>query len=273
MTKTSKLAEFFEENSRHIQQIYPGIQLAYLEDALISSELSLEEFILEVNSGRPIDYIAKCRHFAGYDFYVDERVLIPRFETELLFEMSLNEIQNIKEQKIKMIEVGVGSGCLGLSVLASSFKAIDFIATDISSEALEVFKINRDKLFSEFITKHKIQTVETDRLHSMSYGEYHLIISNPPYIKTESDKEKVHATTIKYEPHLALFIDDDTYEQWFSSFFEQVWNCLIDGGCFMMEGHEDHLQLQANNLSRDKWSHIEVKQDLTGRDRFLVLRK
>lgn len=273
MTKTSKLTPFWEASLEIIQQNYPGVQFSYLEEVFTNSRLDLESFIKEVESGRPLDYIAQTRHFAGYDFFVDERVLIPRYETELLYEMSLEEISKHTASKIKMIEVGVGSGCLGLSIMASSSKEIDFTATDISSDAINVFQLNLDQIKKEFKLGHTIKIVQVDRLESINKEQFDLIISNPPYIKTLADKDSVHKTTYKHEPHLALFIDDLTYEQWFSEFFEQVWDCLVDGGCFMMEGHEEHLQSQADSLSRDNWSHVEVKQDLTRRNRFLVLRK
>lgn len=274
-----KLYEFWKQNSKRLQESYPGLQYPYLEESFQLASLSHDEFVDKLHLGIPLEYISKTRHFAGYDFYVDNRVLIPRFETEILYEMGLNYIHQLDKNDIHLAEVGVGSGCLCLSILASSKKSIKLLASDISMDALDVFKINlhtlEDQLEHNF-KNHQIQMVEADRLDSPEFKnhKFDLIISNPPYIKRESDEHKVHTNTLKYEPELALFLNDKTYEQWFRELFEQVWVCLSDTGCFMMEGHEDHLQaLKTLATSLFEWTKAEVVQDFTHRDRFLVLKK
>ena len=274
-----KLNEFWKQNSERLVESYPGLKYFYLEESFQLSNLGLDEFIQKLETGIPLEYLSQTRHFAGYDFYVDQRVLIPRFETEILYEMALNYIQKRDQNPVKVAEVGVGSGCLSLSILASSQKPIQLLASDISMDALSVFRINlhtlEDQLEHNF-KNHQIQMVQADRLDSSEFQNqrWDLIISNPPYIKTDADEHKVHRNTLMFEPKLALFIDDETYEQWFRTFFEQVWVCLNDTGCFMMEGHEDHLQaLKTLAQSLFEWSGAEVKQDFTHRDRFLVLKK
>ena len=178
-------------------------------------------------------------------------------------------------KNIKCTEGGVGSGCISLSILASIRKPLDWLATDISQDAVDVFEINAQQL-SDHISHHQLEVKIMDRLLGITDNShcYDLVLSNPPYIKTEVDKNKVHKGTYNFEPHLALFLPDDTYEQWFREFFEQVSVCLNEGGCFMMEGHEDHLEDLLELAEKTcSWSSCEIIKDLTRRQRFLVLRK
>ena len=207
MTKTSNIFKLWEESFELIQENYPGLKYKYFENVYHASQLSFEKFSEVIKQGKPLDYISQQRNFVGYDFYVDERVLIPRFETELLYEMALAEIKSNVRPCFKLAEVGVGSGCLGLSILADSPCLIEFTATDISQEATEVFHINHDLIQKEFSYKHRINVVQTDRLNSIKCNHFDLIVSNPPYIKSIADRGKVHITTLNFEPHIALFID------------------------------------------------------------------
>ena len=183
-------------------------------------------------------------------------------------------INSINKTKVDVAEVGVGSGCIGLTILCDSTKPIHFIGGDISKEALEVSRQNLESFKSEFKFHHDVDYRKLDRLEGLESNSLDLIVSNPPYIKSEGDRSLVHAQVDQFEPSVALYIDDKEYDQWFLSFFQQAINCLRPDGIFLMEGHEHHLKNQMNIINEfDSISHCEIIKDLNSEDRFLKFRK
>jgi release factor glutamine methyltransferase len=202
-------------------------------------------------------------------FYVDERVLIPRDETEILVEKA---IEIIKKNKIKSIcEIGIGSGAIFLSILEEFNETLEILATDIEDSALEVAIKNYQLKKYKISDKHQVKFQKNDRLHNIDQ-KFDLIISNPPYIKEQADLGGVHGQVHAYEPHTALYLKDDEYNQWFELFFKQVELCLNNGGYFLMEGHEDHLQEQLS-IAESFNLHGDIANDYTNSNRFLFLQK
>ena len=161
-----------------------------------------------------------------------------------------------------------GSGCIPCSIAKEVNNEVQFVVSDISSHALEVANTNYKKLN----IKNDFTFFCTDRMNGIN-KKFNLITSNPPYIKSQSDKEKVHVQVVQYEPHLALFLEDDEYDQWFEELFNQVNNHLYTGGLFIMEGHEDHLK-GLKELASDVFQcDTIIEKDYTNRDRFLLVRK
>ncbi len=145
--------------------------------------------------GKPIAYLLKKKFFWKYEFYVDENVLIPRPDTELIVEAILNLTKNKKF--LNILDVGVGSGCILLSVLKEK-KGFIGTGIDISSKCLNACKNNISKLK----INNKINLFNSD-VDNFSYGKYDLIISNPPYIK-KSNLKYLEKDVINFEPKLAL---------------------------------------------------------------------
>ena len=141
----------------------------------------------------PFEYITQKANFFDYTFYVDERVLIPRPETELLIE---NIALHVDMQKIKtVVEVGVGSGIISI-VLALRYPHLHVKAYDISKEALEVASIN----IKAFNLQERISLAHSDLLSALD-EKVDMVVSNPPYIAKDAMLE---ANVLK-EPHNALF--------------------------------------------------------------------
>lgn len=164
-------------------------------------ECELREFMKYVSrrlKGEPIEYITRNTCFYGRNFYVDERVLIPRTETEVLVEKLCTLVieQNIKN----IIEVGVGSGIISI-ILALNCPQISIAATDISKLALEVVAINIDEFATPFNGLfERISLAHTNLLDGVK-GNFELLVSNPPYISTNYSLDK----NVLYEPKNALF--------------------------------------------------------------------
>lgn len=290
------IAILFEENSENWREAYPSLTLSYLMNNfydLVGNKIPYTVFydqwagglLLQkwnqyfefLKLGRPLAYITHQAFFFETDFYVDERVLIPRFETELLLEQVMTELSALDKvgiPTIRMAEVGVGPGTLSLSLAQMSYKAeLDIQAGDISKEAIQVCEHNKYRLGFKIPNKNTIELLISDRMEKMGEG-FDIIFSNPPYIKREKDLSQVHHQVVKNEPDQALFLDDEIYDEWFISFFKEVNEKLKSGGLFVMEGHENHLQSLFEVAKKIiTISEGSVLPDLTGRDRLLKLRK
>jgi release factor glutamine methyltransferase len=157
--------------------------------------LYFQELINERSKGKPIAYLTGKKFFWKYEFEINNKVLIPRPDTEIIIEQVLNIYKT--KNKINFLDIGVGSGCILLSILK---ERKDFKATgiDINNHALNICNINAYKLG----VKNRVTLFKSD-IDKFSYGKYDLIISNPPYIK-KLDLKYLEKDVISFEPKLAL---------------------------------------------------------------------
>lgn len=169
-------------------------ELIIKEDEEIKEEKAKEYFddIDKISKGYPLQYITHLKEFMGMDFYVDENVLIPRADTEILVEEAI-KLAN-ERNKIEILELCTGSGVIAVS-MAKNIENANITATDISKGALEVAKKNEQRL----LEKQKINFIQSDMFENID-KKYDMIIANPPYIKRDIIKEY----NLKYEPNLAL---------------------------------------------------------------------
>ena len=153
------------------------------------------ELINERAIGKPIAYLTGKKDFWKYEFGINNSVLIPRPDTEVIIEKVLKIFKN--KSKINLLDIGVGSGCILLSVLKEKK---NFMGTgiDLSKESLKICQINAYKLG----LKNRIKLIKSD-IDNFEYGKYDLIISNPPYIK-KLDLSYLDKDVINFEPKLAL---------------------------------------------------------------------
>ena len=156
-----------------------------------SEDILIENFIKKKQEGIPLDYILNSTKFYKEEFYVDERVLIPRPETELL----VDYINNYDfPRKIKILDAGTGSGCIGISIAIKNPK-FEVYGSDYAIDSLNVAKINKKNL--DVANFHLIQA---DWLCCFDEKSFDVIISNPPYIAEEDP----HLNDLKHEPYQAL---------------------------------------------------------------------
>ena len=163
---------------------------------LTNSQLTnYRKLITERSKGKPISYLVGKKEFWKYEFYIEEGVLIPRPDTEVVIEKALELTKN--KSKLKLLEVGVGSGCIILSLLKEKK---DFYGTgiDISKKCIDISKINSNKLG----IKNRVKFFKTD-VDNFNRGKYDLIISNPPYIK-KLDLKYLEKDVATFEPKIAL---------------------------------------------------------------------
>ena len=160
-----------------------------------SQLINYRKLINERSRGKPISYLVGKKEFWKYEFYIEEGVLIPRPDTEVIIEQTLNLSKN--KSKLKVLEVGIGSGCILLSILKEK-KNFFGTGIDISKKCIDISRINSYKLGLQ----NRIKFFKTD-VDNFNHGKYDLIISNPPYIK-KLELRYLEKDIIAFEPKIAL---------------------------------------------------------------------
>ncbi len=228
-----------------------------LKKTLIDDELKeLRELFKLRASGKPLQYILGSVAFRYLEIAVDENVLIPRPETEIIVEI----IADIVTEKSKVLELGTGSGAIALSVAKELKAKVD--ATDICTKALSVARSNAQKNGVS-----GVNFLESDWFSNVS-DKYDLIVANPPYVSL--DEYSTLQTEIRdFEPRRAVTDEGDGL-QCIKTIASSASTHLIDNGHFVLEmGHEQREKVK-RILEEKGFRNISVKQDLANRDRFVV---
>lgn len=171
--------------------------IEYLKKYLPSDKL--DEGLKRLNDGEPVQYIVGNVNFYGLEIDIDNRVLIPRFDTEELVEKVTKLINNTFNGKANIIDLGTGSGCISLA-LKNNLPNSNVTGVDISSDALDVANHNKEKLGLD------VNFIQSDMLDNVN-DKYDVIISNPPYLSHENSY--VEDVVNNNEPVIALYADND----------------------------------------------------------------
>ncbi len=234
--------------------------LSFDREIEISSEdvVSFEKMFARRLEGEPIQYILGYWEFMGIKFLVNENVLIPRLDTEVLIDYVLG---NIVKKDDEFIDMCTGSGCIGISVLALS-EAKKATLVDISSAALELAKENA-KINSVY---DRLELIESDLFNKLEEKKVDFILSNPPYIK-KSALETL-SEEVKKEPVLALDGGESGLD-----FYERIVadskNYLKNGGHLIFEIGHDQGEEVSELLKKNGFEDIEVIKDLANLDRIV----
>lgn len=218
-------------------------------------------YLERLKRGEPLAYIIQQKEFFGFDFYVDERVLIPRPETEQLVELALGYLDGSG----KVVDVGTGSGAIAISI-AKECPGAEVLAVDVSGEALEVANLNAEQMGVE----GKVHFVVSDLLEVLDNDEkFDVIVANLPYIG-EVRNRFVSDETLEHEPNVALFGGEGGLEL-YKKMFEDVVSRNIGFGLMLGEfgfSQSDEMSEILDEFFPGKW---EVKKDLAGIDRLFVI--
>lgn len=208
----------------------------------------------------PLQHLTGVQEFMGFEFYVDEHVLIPRQDTETLVELVLEE-QKGKEGAL--LDVCTGSGCIAISLaLMGGYREIT--ALDVSREALMVAAENAKRLLAEH--EGEFNLIESDMFERLDGDcQYDIIVSNPPYIPS-MDIEKLEPEVRDYEPRLAL---DGTADglKFYRILAEESRKHLRPGGRVYMEIGFDQGEAVRRLFEQSGYVEVEVKKDMAGLDR------
>lgn len=234
-------------------------------DEQLNDENKLENQLNRLTSGEPLQYILGYSYFVNSNYKVTPDVLIPRQETEQLAVTTLTKIIKLfgKEPEIKIVDIGTGSGILGI-YLNEYFPKSNVICTDISSKALEIAKINANehKVDIDFRQGDILEPIRNEKNVSV-------IISNPPYIRSE---KSVDPQTLKYEPHLALFANPAIkfYKEILTSIDKQMLN---DNKFLLAFEIGEDMQEELTKLLEDNYCDLmyQFDKDMYGKVRFLYI--
>lgn len=224
----------------------------------VLSEIQVKKFnqlLSERIQGKPVAHLTNTKEFFGLDFYVDENVLIPRPETELLVE------EVLKLEPKSLLDVGTGSGCIAIA-LKKHLPDCRVVACDNSSDALQVARKNAEQHQVE------IEFLESDLLKNVS-GNFEVLAANLPYIPVDSSE--VQASVKKYEPHAALFAGEDGLDA-IRKLLEQISELSNKPKFILLElglGQADLVEGQARKVLPE--SQTERIKDLAGIERIMKI--
>ena len=255
-----------------------GVEKEYLiinSEEEVADDLSLlfDRYIDRIKAGEPVEHITGEKEFFGLSFFVDNRVLIPRPETEMLVEKVNSFIENYwdKEKRFRILEVGTGSCNIPVAI-AKYFedKSLDLIdeidALELDESALEVARVN----VQQYGLEDKINLVQSDLLEVIEEDDfYDVIVANLPYIG-EVKNHFVSDATEKFEPNLALFGGEDGLE-----LYERMFKEITDKGVnfSLMMGEFGFAQAEAmTELIASYFDDFEIIKDLAGIERIFVIK-
>lgn len=240
------------------------LELLTILDKEVDSDIEkLYKSSLEaLKENKPIQYVIGNVNFYGLKFIVNKNVLIPRFETEELVEQVVEYAKDLNKDKIKILDLGCGSGAIGLT-LKSILKDSEVTLIDISKEALEVAKLNANNLNLD------VTFIESDWFSNVKLDKYDIIVSNPPYIRTDEEIEEIVKNN---EPSLALYGGIDGLDC-YRKILANIKPYLNDK--FLMafeigESQKKEIYDIVNKYLKD--IEITCKKDLYGRNRMIFVR-
>ena len=221
------------------------------------------EFISRRSKYEPLQYIIGNVEFYGREFIVDDRVLIPRQETEILIETVLEYLE--KDKNYAILDIGTGSGIIPITI-AKERNLVNFTAIDVSLDALEVAEENSEKLGTTNNIKFMCYDVLGDSIKKI--GKFDVIISNPPYV-SEEDYKSLQNEIIHFEPKNAVSDEDDGFK-----FYKRISaiseNLLKENGKIFFEVGEGQSNIVQNILIENGFSKVQSVKDYLGIERVII---
>jgi len=222
---------------------------------------NLRRLVLRRQNGEPVQYITGSAPFRYLEYQVGPGVLIPRPETESLVALVLEEIKGSSADKLSVIDLGSGSGCIAIS-LASEREDLAVTAVENSKDALRWLEINVETL------SPRVRVIESDVASACSGETFHIVVANPPYIPTG----ELLPIEVRKEPAVALFGGGSDGTKALAEFISAALRLLKPGGFLALE----HDETQGSAIARllgSKFTAINLVNDLTGRARFTTARR
>ena len=217
-----------------------------------------------IREDMPLSHLVGFEYFYDRKFKVTKDVLSPRMETEELIYRVIEYVKITKKDSIKILDLCTGSGIIAITLKKElELKSVELIASDISEEALVVAKENAE------LNNADIKFIQSDIFNNID-EKFDIIVSNPPYIDRK-DKITMKTNVLNYDPHLALFAEEEGM-YFYRKIVEEAKNYLNDSGVIFFEiGHDQREKI--TKLADINDYHVEVYKDLNGRDRMAFLAK
>ena len=224
---------------------------------------NLQNICQRLSQGEPVQYVLGTADFGGLSFVVNRDVLIPRPETLTLVQASLIQLNGTEQPHI--LDVGTGSGCIAIALQYYLNNKACVTAWDISEAAWRVARENAERIGTD------VRFVHADVLQccdNASEERYHLIVSNPPYVR-ELEKTEMHCNVLEYEPHTALFVSDEDPLLFYRALASLGKNSLLPGGSIVCEMNEN-LPDETEKLFIDFGYKCMKTTDEMGKNRIII---
>ncbi len=270
----SEIESFFFILTEYLHHL-KRIDISLNPDFEVSDE-DLEKWnsiISELKTEKPIQYITGETWFYGYRFEVNENTLIPRPETEELVEWIIESKKSkVKSQKISILDIGTGSGCIPIS-LKKEIPTAEVFTMDVSEKALEM--ADKNAMDNEVVVNFIHQSVlEIDDLKSIPISNFQfptsfdVIVSNPPYVRN-FEKQEIKKNVLDYEPHLALFVEDTDALLFYRKIAQLALTGLTPNGKLFFEINQYLGKETVELLENLGFKNIELRKDFVGNDRMI----
>ncbi|PKV67089.1 peptide chain release factor N(5)-glutamine methyltransferase [Pontibacter ramchanderi] len=246
-----------------LQKSRMQLSLAQQEELNTEQEAQVQQAVERLKKQEPVQYVLGTAHFYGLDLQVDERVLIPRPETEELVDLVVREHRG--RNGLQVLDICTGSGCIPLAI-AANLEVGKVYGLELSEGALQVARTNARqlKLPVAWLQQDVFEPVLGIAPHSLD-----IITSNPPYVK-EQEKALMRANVLAYEPHLALFVPDEDPLKYYKRIAEIGAELLKKGGRLYFEINEQYGEEVRSTLLQAGFTQAQVVQDLFGKDRIVT---
>lgn len=257
-----------EREARWLAEEASGIESWHAERselARVRSVAAFDRMLGRRLGGEPIQYVLGHWAFRGLDLAIDQRVLIPRPETEVIVDLVLSEVSTRALERPLVVDLGTGSGAIGLSVAAEHPRA-EVVATDVSPDALAVARSNLAGLgmAGSRVTMHEGSWFAA--LPESIMGSIDVVVSNPPYIGAD---ENLPPSVVDWEPHNALVAGPRGIE-FVEHLLVEARSWLAPLGVLIIEMASDQTHSARELASLAGYSQVRVEPDLTNRPRFVV---
>ncbi|MBO5750350.1 MAG: peptide chain release factor N(5)-glutamine methyltransferase [Bacteroidaceae bacterium] len=234
-----------------------------LERLTAEQTAELEQVMLRLERGEPVQYVLGVADFDGMTLGVAPGVLIPRPETEELVEWIAEDFKSAK--RLRILDIGTGSGCIALS-LARRFTDASVTAWDISDDALRIASANAERLGLD--VEFKKRDALCTEVAEADVANYDIIVSNPPYI---CDKERVDMdnNVLQHEPETALFVPDNDPLLFYRAISDLAQKMLRSGGGLYFEINREYGKETAGMMSAMGFDSVELRKDFMENDRMV----
>lgn len=281
MNQTNTIQSTIKYIKKELEQIYPSREsdnIVYLllehvlnysrtqiqlnkQDVIDSPQLEkIIDFVEELKSNRPIQYVLGKTEFYELPFLVNEHTLIPRPETE---ELVQTIIQENPQENLNILDIGTGSGCIPIS-LAKHLKAATIASADISSEAIK--KAKENALLNQVEIKFHCRDIL--KWADFEWEKFDIIVSNPPYV-TEAEKMLMEKNVLDHEPHTALFVSDDDPLLFYRNIANFALSNLKKDGKLYFEINESLGKEMVTLLEQKQFRQVRLIQDINGKNRII----
>lgn len=218
------------------------------------------KYIEQIIDGKPLQYITQKQEFMGMEFFMNENVLIPQPDTEILVETVLDICKRYGNQSLRILDLCTGSGAIAISL--SKILNTQVFASDVSTKALEVAEKNN------VLNNSKVEFIESNLFEQINGEKFDIIVSNPPYIKNE--EIKLLSKQVQNEPYIALAGGEDGLD-FYRKIIDEAYKHINKNGYLCLEiGYDQKEDLIKLIKQNENYEYENCIKDLSNNDRCII---